>query len=252
MINVHFSLQIFKEMCWNIDLRIAEHDVNTFSEGIRETYWILLQFQCNSLAGCYTPMHGVQGVYRNHSVRLSVQIRVRPINFWGFTLPYLIWHMGLSPWDDLSRIFMIQIWPWTLTLRSNLLGFWHVFMFAHNFFFIVIGIPYLEHGSITMRWCVKFIHDSHTTLNFDLKDIFIGVMTWLCVQASAICPLTKSYFVWHVSVSPWSDVSRTFMNSVWPWPVTSITTLYFRHEFESGKMSLLFDIDIHNLDIKGV
>ena len=47
-----------------------------------------------------------------------------------------------------------------------------------------IGIPYLAHGSITKRGCVKYIHDPDMTLTFDLKVKFIGFMTWLCVQAS--------------------------------------------------------------------
>ena len=54
-----------------------------------------------------------------------------------------------------------------------------------------IGIPYLAHRSITMRGCVKYIHDPDTTLNFDLKIKFLGFMTWLCVQASVFfLPLT--------------------------------------------------------------
>ena len=53
----------------------------------------------------------------------------------------------------------------------------------------------------------------------------------------------------HVGVSPWYDVSHTVMNSVWPWPLTSISKLYFHNEFESGKMSLLFDIGTPNFCI---
>ena len=34
---------------------------------------------------------------------------------------------------------------------------------------------------------------------------------------------------------------------LWPWPLTSISKLYFHHE--SGKMSLLFDIGIRNFGI---
>ena len=44
----------------------------------------------------------------------------------------------------------------------------------------------------------------------------------------------------HVGVSPWYNVSHTVMNSVWPWPLTSISKLYFHNEFESGKMSALW------------
>ena len=40
-----------------------------------------------------------------------------------------------------------------------------------------IGIPYLAHGSITKRGCVKYIHDPDMTLTFDLKVKFIGFMT---------------------------------------------------------------------------
>ena len=48
-----------------------------------------------------------------------------------------------------------------------------------------IGIPFSAHGSITVRECVKYIHDPNTTLTFNLKDKFIGFMAWLCVLASA-------------------------------------------------------------------
>ena len=46
-------------------------------------------------------------------------------------------------------------------------------------------LSYLAYGCITMRWCVKYIHDPDTTLTFDLKVKFVRFMTWLCVQASA-------------------------------------------------------------------
>ena len=38
--------------------------------------------------------------------------------------------------------------------------------------------------------------------------------------------LSLLWIVWQVSVTPWYNVSRTFMNSVWPWPLTSISNLY--------------------------
>ena len=37
-----------------------------------------------------------------------------------------------------------------------------------------IGIPYLTHGSITIRGCVPYIHDPDKMLTFDLKVKFIG------------------------------------------------------------------------------
>ena len=43
-----------------------------------------------------------------------------------------------------------------------------------TFFLFDIGLQYLAHGSITMRGCVEYIHDSDTTLTIDLKVKFIG------------------------------------------------------------------------------
>ena len=129
---------------------------------------------------------------------------------------------------------------------------------------------------ITMRGCVAYIHDSDSTLTFDIKVKLRGYLLCLCVwpitlfawtlayhiwhlclspwenvsstfmiliqpwtftsrwnfmglchgflfKPQLFCPLTVSYFVWHVSVSLWYFVSCTFMNSVWPWPLTSIS-----------------------------
>ena len=54
-----------------------------------------------------------------------------------------------------------------------------------------ISIPYLAHGSITMRECVAFIHDPNIMLTFDLKVKFIRILTWLCVWAQFFfCLLT--------------------------------------------------------------
>ena len=41
---------------------------------------------------------------------------------------------------------------------------------AHDFFWINIGLPYLAHGYITIRWCVVYIHDPDSMLTFELKD----------------------------------------------------------------------------------
>ena len=47
------------------------------------------------------------------------------------------------------------------------------------------GIPYLAHGSITTRECVAFIHDPNMMLAFDPNVKFIGLLTCLCVWATA-------------------------------------------------------------------
>ena len=58
----------------------------------------------------------------------------------------------------------------------------------------------------------------------------IGFITWHYVQVSAFLSF-DIVILWHVSVSPWYNVLRTFMNSVWPWPLISISKLYFHYEF---------------------
>ena len=49
--------------------------------------------------------------HRNHSVCLSVQIRVRPIIFLGPTLAFHNCHMGVSLWEDVSRTYDVDLWP---------------------------------------------------------------------------------------------------------------------------------------------
>ena len=94
--------------------------------------------------------------------------------------------MGVSPWDDVSRTFMIQIrleiWP-----QCQIYRVFDMFSCpAHNlFFWFDKGLPYLAHGCITMRRYDTYIHDPDTTLTFDLKVKFKGFMTWFCGQALA-------------------------------------------------------------------
>ena len=56
-----------------------------------------------------------------------------------------------------------------------------------TFFRFDIGLPYLAHGCIIMRWHVAYIHHPDVTLNFDLKVKFIGFLTCFCVQPITIC-----------------------------------------------------------------
>ena len=47
----------------------------------------------------------------------------------------------------------------------------------------------------------------------------------------------------------WYDVSRTFMTSVWPWPLTSISIFYFHMNLSQARTSLHFDTGVTNFDI---
>ena len=92
--------------------------------------------------------------------------------------------------------------------------------------FLVCNFILLWHShSIIIRICVAYIHDPNTTLAIDFKVRFNGFLTWLCVRPQLLCPLIISYYILHMSVSPWDDVSHTFMTSVWPWPLASIFSM---------------------------
>ena len=69
--------------------------------------------------------------------------------------------------------------------------------------------------------CVHY--DPDTTLTFELKVKFIGILIWLRVWATVFCPLTFC----HMSVSPWDNVLNLFMTSVWPWPLVPISKFIF-------------------------
>ena len=47
-------------------------------------------------------------------------------------------------------------------------------------------------------------------LTFELKVKFIGFMKWLHIQTTTFfCPLTLSYHIWDMSLSPWDGVLHT-------------------------------------------
>ena len=100
------------------------------------------------------------------SVHLNVQIRVRPITFFGLKFAYHIWHTGV---------------------------------------------------------CVVYIHDPDRTLNFDLKTKFIGFLTCFCVWPITIFDLTLANHIWHKCLSPWEDVTSTFMILIRHSPLTSMS-----------------------------
>ena len=143
---------------------------------------------------------------------------------------------------------MIQIGCWPLISRSILwlLSCLHVQPLPSVSF--DIGIPYLAHGFITMRECVKCIHDSDTTLNFDIKVKIYRVCDM------ALCSGLSYFVLWHghTLFGTWVFHHGT-MCGIHSW------TLYdpdlwpqyqnYTGVFESGKMPLLFDIGIPNFGI---
>ena len=137
-------------------------------------------------------------------------------------------------------MFLIRCWP--LTSRSNLwpLSCPHVRPVTSVSF--DIGIPYLAHGSITIRGCVKYIHDPKTMLTFDLKVRFVGMMIWLCVQASAFLSFDISHslfecitmvqcvaYIHELCYTLTFDFNIKIILSPWIWVWQDVFALWHRH-----------------------
>ena len=104
----------------------------------------------------------------------------------------------------------------------------------------------MAHGFIPLKGCVKYIHDSDTTLIFNLKVKLIGFMTWLCGQASCflsfdivILCLARECITMVRCVAYIHEFCMTLTFDL------NIKIIFY-HGFESGKMFLLFDIGIPN------
>ena len=113
-----------------------------------------------------------------------------------------------------------------------------------------------------MRRCVVYIQDPNTTLIFDLKVKFTEFLTCICVwPVTSVCfdsdlpffTLTfcraQSHYVWHMSVSPWYDVSRTFITFLWLWLLTWISKNIFTRTLSLARSSLFFNKGIPNFGI---
>ena len=106
------------------------------------------------------------------------------VNF-CLTFSYHIWHMGLSPWDDISHTSMIWIQHWPLTSKSKFIEFWtwhhigvtvfFVFVHGHTIFGTCVNI---------MEWYTYHIHlrPSHVTFTLDF-----WVKTDFCLMHECVC-----------------------------------------------------------------
>ena len=123
---------------------------------------------------------------------------------------------------------------------------------AINSLFFAIGILYLAYGCIIMRQCIMYsvclsVCPSVCVNSCLGHNVFVLWRThtifsiWVyqyermyCIHSWPTCdlwpydldfwPQGQRYkfsnldYIWHISVSPWKDVSLTFMTSVSPWP----------------------------------
>ena len=135
----------------------------------------------------YTFYFYPKGVYRNHCLfaLLSVQIHVRLITFFSFTLTYHIWTWVYH------REKMCRIQHWSLISKVKFVTFLKYSCPPGNFCLLWHCISYLAHGSITIRLCVANILNPNMTISFDLTVKFIGFLTCLCVR-----PVNLNGF-WH-------------------------------------------------------
>ena len=186
------------------------------------------------------------------SVCLSVQISVRPISFFWFDMdmPYLA-HTSISMRECVVNIYDPDS-ILTFDLKVILKGFCRVFASDPWLLFALTLTYHIWHSSITMRVCVAYIHEPDETLTFDLKVKFIAFLPWLCVWATAFCPLTWSYYFWHLSVLPLYDVSVAFMTFYDLDPWTQYQNFIFTMNLSLAGPLLLFKIWVYHHEPKFV
>ena len=112
--------------------------------------------------------------------KLNFDLKVKFIDFFhvfisdlylllALTLAYHIWHMGLSPWENVLCTFMILIRPRTLTSMSNFKGFYDMALFVY---LKIIGL--LENFSLVWRRR----HCRWKAVNFDLCLALMAIEQW--------------------------------------------------------------------------
>ena len=106
---------------------------------------------------------------------IYMQIRVRPITYFCLIFAFHIWHMGVSPRDDVSRTFMILIRRWPLTSRS-MYRFFDIAS-CSDYSFFVLWHSHIMYG----KWLYQFtyFHDLCTALIFGL-NIKIIFSPYIC------------------------------------------------------------------------
>ena len=115
---------------------------------------------------------------------------------------------------------------------------------THNFFSFDIGIPYLAHGSITRRGCIVYHQERmfcvHSWSQYDV-DLWPEGQIYR-VYDMALCS-GHSFLSFDIGILCLAHecitmvlFELTFMASVWPWSLTSVSKLYFHHEIVSGKI----------------
>ena len=144
----------------------------------------------------------------------------------------LIWHwltifgICVNHHEKMCRVhswsrFYLELWP-----KCQIYGFFSCLCVRPIISVCFdIGIPYLAHMSITMRTCVAFIHDPDRKWPLTSGPIDRVYNMVLCLGHSFFV-LWQSHIM-HVSLTPWYNVLRTFITSIWPWHLTSISKFEF-------------------------
>ena len=97
--------------------------------------------------------------------------------------------MGVSPWDDVSRTFIIRydVDHWNQDQIYRVFDMFSVQSISGFFLSLAYNIGTCV---TTIIESVVYIHDPDSTMTFDPKVQFKGFMTWLCVRATDFFPLT--------------------------------------------------------------
>ena len=110
-------------------------------------------------------------IYRKNSACPSVCADSCPAHnfYFGLTLAYHIWHMVVSH-KKMCRIHSWSRYDLELWCKGQIYGVLTCFRVRPIIiFWFDIGLPYLAHGSITMKRCDTYIDVPDSMLTFDLK-----------------------------------------------------------------------------------
>ena len=160
-------------------------------------------------------MNEVQGVNRNQSFCLGVDLCPAHNFFGGVDLPYFA--HGCIPMRRCVTHNHDPDMTLTFGLKVKFIGFLTCFLVRPiTFFWFNIGLPYLARRCIIIRLCG--VH-SWSQYNVDLwpKLKFTGILT--CIRVWSIT------IMWHMCLSLWENLLRTFMLPIQHWPLTSRSTL---------------------------
>ena len=133
----------------------------------------------------------------------------------GLTLAYNFWHVGVSPWDNLSRIFIIPIpcWPLTFDFKVKFTGFLICFCVQPITIFDLKLAYHIWHMCLSLWEDVLWSFMIPIRLDLWPQGQIYRFLPWLCVRpVTSVCFDIGIPYLAHRSITirlqswSWNDV----------------------------------------------